>query len=414
MLNGSIWGSIIKYFLGIETSAGKRGASPDPSINHVVFKFPFFIKAPMVLLGMYLLFYLLQILQDILVPICFALLIAVILNPIVNKLIQWKWPRPLAIGVSLLLAILVFAGVITFLTVQFASFSELAPKLEARGAEILQDLKTWLSAKLGISFKTQEGMLNDGLEQSKSYIGATLASLAEVLSTLVLLPIYIFLILYYKPLFINFFYEVFDYKHGKRVSDVLNETKSAVQSYIQGIMIETLIVAVLNSVALLIIGVQYAILLGVIGALLNLIPYIGGLIAIALPIIMSLVTGDSVGLTTPLIIFAAYSLIQFVDNNIIVPKVVSSKVEVNALISIIIVLCGGALWGVSGMFLSIPFVAILKIIFDRIEELQPWGLVLGTKMNPDFSLDDIGTTKAAIKTAINESAEEPDVKMHEI
>lgn len=186
------------------------------------------------------------------------------------------------------------------------------------------------------------------------------------------------------------------------------------QSYIQGLMIETIIVAILNSVALLIIGVEYAILLGVIGALLNLIPYIGGLIAIALPVIMSLVTSDTAGFSTPLTIIGAYMLIQFIDNNIIVPKVVSSKVEVNALISIIIVLCGGALWGVSGIFLSIPFVAIMKIIFDRIEELQPWGLVLGTKMNPDFSLNDIGTRKAAIKTAIHESAEEPDVILDDL
>ena len=126
-----------------------------------------------------------------------------------------------------------------------------------------------------------------------------------------------------------------------------------------------------------------------------MIPYVGGLIAIALPVLISMVTKDPLNYTTPLVIIAAYIVIQFIDNNIIVPRVVSSKVEVNAFVSIVIVLLGGALWGISGMFLSIPFVAILKIIFDRVNELKPWGMLLGTKMNPDFSakksidLDDI-------------------------
>lgn len=126
------------------------------------------------------------------------------------------------------------------------------------------------------------------------------------------------------------------------------------------------------------LGVPYAILIGVIGAILNLIPYIGGIVAILLPILMATVAMD--GYTTQLAILIAYSVIQFIDNNIIVPRVVSSQVKINALISIIAVLLGGALWGLSGMFLSIPFVAVLKIIFDRVDGLKPWGKLLGDEI----------------------------------
>jgi predicted PurR-regulated permease PerM len=91
---------------------------------------------------------------------------------------------------------------------------------------------------------------------------------------------------------------------------------------------------------------------------------------------MATVTTD--GYNTQLGILIAYIIIiQFIDNNILVPRIVSSKVQINALISIIVVLLGGALWGVPGMFLSIPFVAILKIIFDKIPDLKPWGKLLG-------------------------------------
>ncbi len=158
----------------------------------------------------------------------------------------------------------------------------------------------------------------------------------------------------------------------------MQETKNAIQSYMVGLLLEAIIVAVLNSAALLILGVQYAILLGVIGALLNVLPYIGGIIAIALPVIIATITKD--GYSTQLGIIVAYAIIQFIDNNILVPRIVSSQVKINALVSIVIVLLGGAVWGVSGMFLSIPFIAVLKIIFDRVDGLRPWGKLLGSEV----------------------------------
>jgi predicted PurR-regulated permease PerM len=149
-----------------------------------------------------------------------------------------------------------------------------------------------------------------------------------------------------------------------------------------GLLMEAAIVAALNSTALLIIGVKYAFLLGVIGAILNMLPYIGGIIAIALPLLMATVTSE--GYTMQLWIVIAYLTIQFVDNNFLVPRIVSSKVKINALISIVAVLLGGALWGVAGMFLSIPFVGILKIIFDRVDGMQPWGELLGDEVPTSY------------------------------
>ena len=218
-------------------------------------------------------------------------------------------------------------------------------------------------------------MLNDAATSGKAMIGQTLSGILGVLSVVFLIPVYTFLILIYKTLILNFLFEVFSEENQSKVLEIIGETKLAIQSYIVGLLIETSIVAVLNSAALLILGVQNAILIGVIGAILNLLPYIGGIIAIGLPVLMATLTTD--GFTTQLLIIGAYALIQFIDNNILVPRIVSSKVQINALISIIIVLLGNALWGVAGMFLSIPFVAVLKIIFDHIDTLKPWGKLLG-------------------------------------
>jgi predicted PurR-regulated permease PerM len=218
-------------------------------------------------------------------------------------------------------------------------------------------------------------MVKEAANNSRAIVGQTLNGLLGILSVVFLIPVYIFLLLFYKTLILNFFYEVFSEEHQKKVGEILTQTKSAIQSYIVGLLIETSIVAIMNSAALLLLGVPNAILIGVIGAILNLLPYIGGIVAIALPVIMATISMD--GFTTQLLIVAAYGVIQFIDNNILVPRIVSSKVEINALISIVIVLMGAALWGISGMFLSIPFISVLKIIFDRIDGLRPWGKLLG-------------------------------------
>lgn len=343
---------------------------------------PFYIKTPAVLLGLCLFVYILILLQDIMVPVCFATLIAILLNPVVNRLMKWRIPKPVSIALAVLIAVLVFAGLMIFLSSQISHFTEFAPQLKQRGGQLLNEAQAWVESTFNFSKAKQNAALQNAEKNMQPFLTGMLGSLMGIISVFVLLPIYIFLILYYKPLFLNFFYEVFEDKHENKVAEILSETKNAIQSYITGLLIEMVIVAALNCTALLILGVKYAILIGVIGAILNIVPYIGGIIAIALPIIMSLVTGDG-GFTTPLLITASYLVIQFIDNNFLVPKIVSSKVDVNAFISIIIVLMGGAMWGVSGMFLSIPFIAICKIIFDRVGPLKPWGKLLGVKIGEE-------------------------------
>jgi predicted PurR-regulated permease PerM len=190
-----------------------------------------------------------------------------------------------------------------------------------------------------------------------------------------LLPVYVFMILYYKPLFLEFIRKLFRLEHHAAVVEILTKSKSIIQNYLVGLFFEMLIMAVLNSAGLLILGIDYAIILGITGALLNIIPYIGGVIAIALPLTIAFVTKDS--LLYPGLVLVIYIFTQFIDNHYISPRIVASRVKINALISIIAVLIGGALWGVPGMFLSIPLIAIIKVICDHIEPLKPWGFLLG-------------------------------------
>ncbi|MBS7566397.1 AI-2E family transporter [Mucilaginibacter sp. Bleaf8] len=338
-------------------------------------KYPFFLQATVILFGLILFVYVLNSLADILIPLAFAAFIAVLLNRLVNKLQKVGIPKVFSIILSMLLALIVIAGLFYFLSSQIASFSDTLPTLKAKFAQIVNDLKNYVYAHFGVDTQRQATFVKDTMNNSKALVGKTINTVLGTLSVVFLIPVYVFLMLLYKTLIINFLFEVFSEENSIRVAEILQETKAAIQSYIIGLLTETLIVAVMNSIALMILDVKYAILLGVIGALLNMLPYIGGIIAIALPILMATVTKD--GYSTQLGVIAAYLFIQFIDNNILVPRIVSSKVQINALISIVIVLMGGALWGISGMFLSIPFIAVLKIVFDRIDDLKPWGKLLG-------------------------------------
>ena len=335
---------------------------------------PFYIKAPLILLGLVLIVYILSVLSDIFIPVAFAILIAILLNPLYVRM-EKRIPKVPAIIFSILLAIVFIAGLLYFLSTQIAGFVDKLPLIQKKLGMLMAEADKWTNRRFGLSLKKQMDSLDAG---GGSLVRNTLGTILGMLSVVVLIPIYVFMLLFYKPLVLDFLFNVFSEKHSLRVAEILSETKSAVQSFMQGLMIETAIVCTLNSLALLIIGVPSAVVIGVIGGILNLLPYIGGVIAIALPVLMVTITRD--GYSAQLLVIACYLVIQFIDNNILVPRIVSKKVQINALISIIIVLLGGALWGIAGMFLSIPFIGVLKIIFDRVDGLKPWGKLLGDEV----------------------------------
>lgn len=341
-------------------------------------RYPFYIRVTVILVGLVVFIYCLSVLQKIFVPLAFALLLAMLLNPLVNLLQKRRFSKVLAIATVLVAAIIAVAGIGYLLYLQLASFSDQVPAFEKKLSQLWSVIQNKASSDYGISFQKQAQYISQARTGLKPVLANFMGSAAGVLSMILLLPVYAFLFLYYKVLLTTFFYEIFAEENAAEVGVVMAQTKGAVQSYMVGLLLEALIVATMNTIALFILGVDYAILLGILGALLNILPFIGGIIAVFLPILMATLTKD--GFHTQLWIIVAYIIIQFIDNHFLVPYVVSSKVKINALISIVIVFMGGMLWGIAGMFLSIPFIGVLKIIFDRIPEMQPWGRILGTEV----------------------------------
>jgi predicted PurR-regulated permease PerM len=356
---------------------------------------PSYAKVTILFLGLFAFLTMLYIAQGIIVPLVFAIIIAILLHPVVSFFVRIRINRVVAIVIALLLTSLVIAAFSALLFSQASRFSESWPILVDKFTGILNQTITWISGYIDTNPNTIHEWITktkgELLKTSGTAIGQTLVTLGSGVMVLFLVPVYIFMILFYQPLLLDFIRRLFATSKQSQVSEIVTQTKTVIQRYLIGLFIEAVMVAALNSIALLILGIEYAILLGIIGALLNVIPYIGGLVAVALPMMVALVTKSSSWYA--FYVLAIYYFIQLIDNNYIVPKIVASKVKINALFSIIAVIVGNALWGIPGMFLSIPLLAIVKLIFDNIESLKPWGFLLGDTMPPLINIKPICAKK---------------------
>jgi len=360
-------------------------------------KLPIYVRFSLLLIALYLCVDMLIIAQSIILPMVYATIIAILMSPAVSFLNRKGLHRTLAIGTVLTLSLLIIAGLIIVITTQSDRLAAAFPQLSLKFKELIDTIVVALVDRFNMDamkiYSWLDNFQSEFINKSGSYIGSTLNTVGGIIATSVLTPVYTFMILLYQPHLVTFIHKVFGSDNDHNVSEILTETRGIIRSYLVGLFIEISIVAVLNSIGLLIIGIDYAILLGLIGALLNVIPYLGAMIAMATFMLIALVTKTPVYMLYVLIM---YGVIQFLDNNILVPKIIGSKVKLNALASILAVIAGAAIWGIPGMFLSIPITAIVKLILDRVDSLKAWGFLLGDTSGPLIKLN-IGNKRAPKK-----------------
>lgn len=340
---------------------------------------PLYVKLGFQFLVIFFICFFINVAQSILVPFAFAMLLTVLLLPIVSFLESRKINKVISIGIAILLAISVVAGIIYFLSSQIAGFLQDVPSIKQHLNEHIIDVQKWIKTKFDISFSEQNQYLTKQADKLKEtgtgYLKTTFFSITDTLLVLFLMPIYTFLLLYYRVHIRNFLFNVFKKEHTENLQSVINKSKIMIHSYMVGLLIEMAIVASANSIGLVILGIKYAIFFGVLAAVLNLIPYIGMFTATLFTVLVTLTTSDHTSdIFWIIIIFYG---IHIIDTNFLVPRVVASRLRINALISILGIVIGGALTGISGLFLSVPTVAFIKIICDHIDSLKPWGILMG-------------------------------------
>ncbi len=342
-------------------------------------EFPLTVKRSIELLGLVLIVVILVVGRDIIMPVIMAFFISIMLLPIYRFLMRKRFPESLAIVLPILFVLIFIAGIVWFFSAQISILVDDFPQIKQNVAKHLQSLKEWISQLTGINTNKQETFLREKSDDLLSMGGKAASGAAVTLSGIFvfvgLLPIYIYLILFYKDILLRFSFMWFKTDDHAKVKDVVYETESIIKSYLVGLLIQVSYMTVLLGGLLLLIGIKHALLIGVIFALLNLIPYVGALIGNLIGVLLTLTS--STELWPVLTVLGVIAAVQFLDNNILMPRIVGSKVKINALFSILGVFIGGAVAGVSGMFLSLPIIAVLKIIFDRSEQFKQWGVLLG-------------------------------------
>lgn len=355
-------------------------------------KLPFYAKLAFTLLSLTAVFTVLYIGQSIIIPLLFSMLFAILLMPVAHFLKSTlRFPHVIAVIFSVFLFIFIVIGIFTFISWQISDIANDWEKIKSNVSIHFNNIQELIRVNLNLSKTEQKKIIDNAaqssLETGKTIIGNTLMSFTDTLLNLTLIPIYTFLFLLYKNHFIKFLSKLFKPEYHQNLKEIISQIKVSVQSYIIGLIIQMVAVSTLTTIGFMIIGVKYAIVLGIITGLLNLIPYIGILFAGLLSIIATLTGSPDLSLIVGVIIVIV--IVQIIDNNLLVTLIVSSKVKINALASITGIIIGGAIAGFSGMFLAIPIIAVLKVIFDRIESLEPWGYLMGDDLPKTYTWHNI-------------------------
>lgn len=332
--------------------------------------------------------------SDIVIPLAFAGLIAIVMLPLVKRLEERRLGPALSITLVLLMTVLVM-GLLMWLIVNqvFALVNDL-PNLQVRFEAYVNQVSSTLRRDFGISTSEQNKMVTEAMKSVSLFLGDILLTTTNAISTLIQIPIYIFLFFIYRQKFRDFFYALLPPQELGWRKDV----EKVVQGYSSGLLLVTLIIAALNSIGLLIVGIDHAIFFGILSGVLTVIPYVGIIIGSLLPIIMALITKDSIGYAIGVII--VFAVVQFLEGNFITPRITGSKVSINALAAIIALLIGGKILGIAGMILAVPGIGLLKILLNHTRHLKPFVILL----------EDMPVKKEVNVTVLAEAVVEPVVE----
>lgn len=318
--------------------------------------------------------------QGVIIPIYFSLLLAILLRrPVRFFEEKLRFNSIVAILFTELIAFSILLILFTAIIYQAGKFISDWQAISQNVVHHLANIQAWIADKFNISYADQSDYIrtagNKAISNADQWVAGTVSSVGSTLFDVFLIPVYVFLFLVYHRRLTAFLQKVFGMQHAATVQRTLAAIRVIIQSYLSGLMIEMLVVASLNATGLFLLGVNYALFLGLMSAVLNLIPYIGTMIAGVLSVVVTLSSSDELSKVIGVIMI--FWVVQLIDNNLLMPRIVGRKVKINALISITAVLVGGALAGVAGMFLSIPTIAILKVVLDHAEGTQAWGDLLG-------------------------------------
>lgn len=347
-------------------------------------KVPFVVRLACVLVSLIAIVFISIIGKSVLVPLVIGFLVSMLLLPLSNfQEKKLKFPRIVSSLVSPILFFLAVLAVMYFIGTQMAQFTEDLPEFQQQIEKLFHEAQVFVYDKFGVSEQEQisyiEKNAEEVLKRGSGVVGTALSSVTSMLASAMFIFLGIFFFLLYRSHLVKFLIWCFPPKDQTKVKEVIVEIQSIIKQYIFGLLIQVVAVSSLMFIAYSIIGIKYALLFAVLCGVLNLIPYVGVFVATILAAIVTLATGEPI---QALWVIVAVLVVNSIDGNIITPKIIGSKVALNSFVVLFGIVIAESIWGIAGMFLAIPVLAIFKIIFDNVEGLRPYGFVLGEDNAP--------------------------------
>ncbi len=343
------------------------------------FSLPPYLKALSVLVFIIVLVFFLIVGKSLLVPLFMGGFFAVLFTPLSNWLEKRKVPRTISSILSLLINIAIVVGLLSFIITTVSNFTKDFDNVSGKLTSYAKDIDEWTYKNFGIDENLEEKASDDYIKTVLQEHGANITGFAlrtvGSLSGSILIPVFMFFFLLYRDHLTEVMIRIYQDKDPQLVRMRITSLRKLLQNYIIGVVKVMGILAVLNVSAFSALGIKHAIFFGIIAAFLNIIPYVGPFIGALMPMIYSFLTKDS--LFYPLAVLASYQIIQLIEGNFLTPKIVGGNVNLNPFITFLGLLIGGSIWGIAGMILIIPTLAILREIFELSDQTSPFALLLG-------------------------------------
>jgi predicted PurR-regulated permease PerM len=340
------------------------------------------------LLAIILFLYGLIAIRNFLYPIAFGFLLAYLLFPIANWLEKKRIPRILANFITIIGVLGIMASLILLAYSQIAPMAGEFPKLIDTGIRNLSEMLAAIGEYFGFDRSETRQLIQ---EQSSAFIASggeylqdIFSSTASTIVAIGLLPVYIFLFLYYRTKFAYFLLKIAGPARRKETIEILREISKVSARYMGGVIAVVTVLCFLNSLGLWIIGMRFSIALGIVSAFFNFIPYFGTLLGGLVPFLFALLVENDPVLAFRVIIL--FIIIQFIENNILTPNIVGGNVKVNPFFIITGLVAASIIWGIPGMLLIVPFLAIIRIVFSHIDSMRPYAFLLGEEGTAKHSI----------------------------
>lgn len=308
-----------------------------------------------------------------------------LLVPVFRKLEQLRLSRIIAASLSVLGILIILVFVIVIVVNQLSDLADGLPKLDQKLNNVLNDIHASIKQNFDVSQEKQKEYLQRGLRQSIQSVGTYLTDIFILAGSFL---VYFFIIMTYTLLFLifqtkikNFIFRVSGTYSNNEARAIIHKIIDVANSYIAGVFMVMFILTAINAVGLTVIGIEHALLFGLIAGILNIILYLGSMVGSIIPVTFAFLTKDS--LWYPLTVAIFFFIVQQIESYFLTPNLTGSKIKLNPLATLMALLLGGAIWGVAGMVLFIPYLSILKIVFDNISKLKPYGYLLGKEEEPD-------------------------------